>query len=95
MDGQTTPNYIYNKSEITKSDVSSRWHAQVGIRLTRSKDIFVHVYFTVELFGKPGAALFFYCTLSVEGKYGMAEWEGVWNRLLILHRKYHRVVVTA
>ena len=29
-----TPNYIYNKSEITKSDVSSRWHAQVGIRLT-------------------------------------------------------------
>ena len=34
VDGQTTPNYIYNKSEITKSDVSSRWHAQVGIRLT-------------------------------------------------------------
>ena len=34
VDSQTTPNYIYNKSEITKSDVSSRWHAQVGIRLT-------------------------------------------------------------
>ena len=34
VNGQTTPNYIYNKSEITKSDVSSRWHAQVGVRLT-------------------------------------------------------------
>ena len=34
VNGQTTPKYIYNKAEISKSDVSSRWHAQVGIRLT-------------------------------------------------------------
>ena len=48
--------------------------------------------FTVELFRETGAALFFY---ERKRKYGMAEWEGVWNRLLILHRQYHRVVVTA
>lgn len=51
--------------------------------------------FTVELFRETGAALFFLLYLECKRKYGMAEWDGVWNRLLILHRKYHRVVVTA
>ena len=29
-----TPQYTYNKAEIQKSDISSRWHCQVGVRLT-------------------------------------------------------------
>lgn len=29
-----TPQYTYNKAEIKKSDISSRWHCQVGVRLT-------------------------------------------------------------
>ena len=29
-----TPQYIYNNAEIQKSDISSRWHCQVGVRLT-------------------------------------------------------------
>ena len=29
-----TPQYIYNNAEIKKSDISSRWHCQVGVRLT-------------------------------------------------------------
>ena len=32
--GNRTPSYTYNKAEISKSDISSRWHAQVGVRLT-------------------------------------------------------------
>lgn len=30
----TTPLYYYNNAEIQKSDISSRWHCQVGVRLT-------------------------------------------------------------
>jgi hypothetical protein len=26
--------YSYNKAEIKKSDIGSRWHCQVGVRLT-------------------------------------------------------------
>ena len=33
-DGIKTAAYSYNRAEIEKSDVSSRWHAQVGVRLT-------------------------------------------------------------
>ena len=35
-DGNTyTPSFQYNSNNgITKSDVSSRWHAQVGVRLS-------------------------------------------------------------
>ena len=29
-----TPQYTYNNAEIKKSDISSRWHCQVGVRLT-------------------------------------------------------------
>lgn len=29
-----TPQYTYNNAEIVKSDISSRWHCQVGVRLT-------------------------------------------------------------
>lgn len=29
-----TPQYTYNNAEISKSDISSRWHCQVGVRLT-------------------------------------------------------------
>ena len=31
---KTTPLYYYNNAEIKKSDISSRWHCQVGVRLT-------------------------------------------------------------
>ena len=61
----------------------------------RSKDIFVHVYFYGRAVpGNRGSSIFL-LYLECKRKYGMAEWNGVWNRLLILHRKYHRVVVTA
>lgn len=33
-DNNRIPNYAYNQATISKNDVSSRWHAQVGIRLT-------------------------------------------------------------
>lgn len=32
--GQKTPTYYFNNAKITKNDTASRWHAQVGIRLT-------------------------------------------------------------
>ena len=32
--GERTPAYSYNRAEIEKNDIASRWHAQVGIRLT-------------------------------------------------------------
>lgn len=32
--GQTTPNYYFNQATVVKNDTPSRWHAQVGIRLT-------------------------------------------------------------
>ena len=32
--GNRNPGYAFNNAKINKSDISSRWHAQVGIRLT-------------------------------------------------------------
>ena len=32
--GNRTASYIYNNAEISKDDISSRWHCQVGVRLT-------------------------------------------------------------
>ncbi len=32
--GERTPAYSYNRAEIEKNDIASRWHAQVGVRLT-------------------------------------------------------------
>lgn len=32
--GNRTANYIYNNAEISKDDIYSRWHCQVGVRLT-------------------------------------------------------------
>lgn len=33
-DGNKIASFSYNKAEIQKSDISSRWHCQVGVRLT-------------------------------------------------------------
>lgn len=33
-DGNQTPSYAFNKAQISKNDIFSRWHAQVGIRLS-------------------------------------------------------------
>ena len=34
-DGSRTPAYTYNSNnEVAKDDIASRWHAQVGVRLT-------------------------------------------------------------
>lgn len=32
--GNRTPSYTYNNAEINKDDIASRWHAQVGVRLS-------------------------------------------------------------
>lgn len=32
--GNRTPSYTYNEAEINKNDIFSRWHCQVGVRLT-------------------------------------------------------------
>ena len=34
FDTDGNPNYTYNKASISKDDIASRWHAQVGFRLT-------------------------------------------------------------
>ena len=32
--GNRTATFTYNKAEINKDDIASRWHAQVGVRLS-------------------------------------------------------------
>ena len=34
FDSNNNAVFSYNKAEISKSDISSRWHCQVGVRLT-------------------------------------------------------------